>query len=125
MIGPLTLAAHNRRIAAARVGWPTGVLEVCERLDAEHPPWSASWAAENTIKGWERPAGYCARRYDISLPRADRLRRLPEDNVPRYPAVFGEDVAELVERIERMDERIAAELERQERMSRWMMPRLG
>lgn len=109
------LRAHNRRIFAERLRWPAGVLEVCEALDAEHPAWSASWMRPNHIKGWERPAGYCATRVDgPDLPGGDQLRRLPEDGVPRTITVFAETVGELEGLIAAADERVEAyELEQQ------------
>lgn len=38
------LGRMNKRILAERTGWPDGALEECEKLDAEFPEWSASWA---------------------------------------------------------------------------------
>lgn len=56
------LVAHNRRVAAERTPWPVGVLEMCEHLEAVHPGWTVHWQPENTIRGWEHPAGYVASR---------------------------------------------------------------
>ena len=53
---------RNRRVVAERAGWPVGVLEMCEHLDAVYPGWSVWWRPENTCAGWEHPAGYLASR---------------------------------------------------------------
>jgi hypothetical protein len=105
------LAARNRRSAAERCGWPDGVLDECERLDAAHPGWSVGWLPANDIKGWERPAGYCASLPGPSLPSGDQLRK---ETWERAPRVFAETPAELEELIAAMDSRVEAyELEQQ------------
>ena len=53
-----SLAWRNRRILAERQDWPDGALEVCESIESEFGDWSPSWMPENTIKGFERPAGF-------------------------------------------------------------------
>lgn len=113
----------NRRRAAER--WPGGALQMCKRLEREHPGWRVSWMAANTISGWERPAGYYATRDDVNLPRADQLRRLPEDGVSRRPVVFGASPAELRVRIAVMGARIALQEAQQEAFYRWTLARLG
>lgn len=117
------LAWRNRRLLAERCAWPAGVLEECERLDGEHPDWSVSWLPPNAIPGWERPAGYVAGREDVSLPCADELRRLPEDYVARYPRVFAPGVEGLLVRMAAVEERIAADRERADRL--WRSMRAG
>jgi hypothetical protein len=117
------LHARNRRVLAARCGWPAGVLETCVRLEAEHPDWRVGWLDANPITGWERPAGYCATRDDVSLPRGDELRRLPEDGVARHPHVFGATPAALRERIAAMQQRIDREARRRELLWRSLVDR--
>jgi len=56
------LRHHNNRIMAERLNWPDGVLDACHNLEDRHPGWSVGWLGENTIKGFERPAGYIATR---------------------------------------------------------------
>jgi hypothetical protein len=117
------LARRNRVVVAERTGWPAGAVETCERLEAEHPGWMVSWMDANPIRGWERPAGWYAARADVSLQGGDTLRRLPEDGVPRDPAVFGETTDELKVRIAEMDERIAAQAREREALMRWAQSR--
>jgi len=100
------LWCRNRRILSVRCSWPADAVEMCERLEREHPGWLVSWMRANDIPGWELPAGYCATRDDVSLPRGDEMRRLPEDGVWRRPAVFGPTVGVLRERIASMQARI-------------------
>lgn len=38
------LYRRNRRLAAKREGWPRGVLQACEKLDARCPGWQSSWS---------------------------------------------------------------------------------
>lgn len=54
------LAWRNRRILATRCGWPHGALETCERTDQLRPGWWSGWLPENTIRDFERPAGFIA-----------------------------------------------------------------
>lgn len=115
-IGPPTLAEHNRIISAERAHWPADALATCERLEREHPGWSVWWLAENQVKGWERPAGYCASRRDHWLVGGDKLRRSPEDGVRRNLKVFSDDPRTLAVRIDRMMERVAEEQEREQRL---------
>lgn len=56
------LAWRNRRLMAARGRWPDGALEVCEEIETAHPDWSVGWRSENTIRGFESPAGFYADR---------------------------------------------------------------
>lgn len=60
------MLARNRRLMAERRGWPAGALEVCERLDREHPGWSVWWRFATTEPGIEHPAGYVADRLDAT-----------------------------------------------------------
>jgi hypothetical protein len=55
--GP-ALERSNRRVLAERLGWPAGALEECEQLDAAYPGWSITWSPGNTVRGFERPAGF-------------------------------------------------------------------
>lgn len=121
------LARRNRVVVAERCGWPHGTVEVCEWLEQQYPGWRVSWLDANDIRGWERPAGWCATRDDVSLPGGDELRRLPEDGVPRDPYVFGASVAELTERITVMAGRIAVQAAEREALMRWAhsRPRTG
>ncbi len=102
-----SLAWRNRVIAAER--WPEGVLEMCIVLEAAHEGWAIWWLAANDIKGWERPAGYCARRQNRTLVGGDELRRLPEDGVRRHISVFSPNIDELKRKIEAVEERVAEE----------------
>lgn len=56
------LARRNRLLIADRTGWPEGALMVCEEIEHTYPEWSVSWRRENTIKGFEAPAGFYAER---------------------------------------------------------------
>jgi hypothetical protein len=58
------MAVRNREILAKRLGWPGGVLAACLDLERRFPGWDVFWLRENTIKGWERPAGFSARNLD-------------------------------------------------------------
>lgn len=62
------LGRMNKRILADRCGWPDGALEECEKLDADFPEWSASWARGGGLT-W-REDGYYAqpRRWSYSGP---------------------------------------------------------
>lgn len=51
------LLIKNRRIFAGH-GWPDGALEACERIDADHPGWYATWRDGNDWSGMA--AGYYA-----------------------------------------------------------------
>lgn len=51
---------RNRRIMAARLGWPRGATEVCECLERAHPGWSVNWMRAWTVRGFEREAGFYA-----------------------------------------------------------------
>lgn len=101
------LWAHNRRHTARR--WPDGALATCEQLEREHRPWHVTWMQANPIRGWQRLAGFAATRDDAWMPRADEMRWLPEDGVPRHPWVFGATVPELLERMAAMQRRIDAQ----------------
>lgn len=52
------LAWMNRAVLAERLDWPEGALEVCERIERQYPRWSVSWREANTVRGFERPAGF-------------------------------------------------------------------
>ncbi|GLW35220.1 hypothetical protein [Actinoplanes regularis] len=106
------LLRRNRKITADRRGWPVGALELCERLDAEHPGWSVWWRDEWTVPGWEHPAGWAVHRPGWSLVGGDETRRAPEDGVRRMPTVFDPTVDGLQERIAMVEARHAAEAER-------------
>lgn len=112
------LRRRNRLLAAQH--WPAGALEVCERLEAEHPGWWVTWMPASVIKGWERPAGWAASRDDVSLPGADQLRRLPEDGVSRQPWVHGATVDEVRKRITEMQVRVDRRLSYDDRIVDWM-----
>jgi hypothetical protein len=47
---------------AKRQAWPSGALEMCERLTYDHPGWDVTWLGENTVQGFERPAMFAAYR---------------------------------------------------------------
>ncbi|GAA0417233.1 hypothetical protein Aca07nite_07850 [Actinoplanes capillaceus] len=116
-----SLAWRNRRIRAANLPYPDGVLDACEAFDRDHPAWSASWMPENTGKGWERPAGFGARRTDgARLRGCDDFRRGLEDNVPRAPWAFGATLADLNRRVAEFEALIAAE----EDLNRRLTPRV-
>jgi hypothetical protein len=86
--GPLTLGHHSQKILAERQRWPDGALQACWDLELRHPRWRVSWLAENTIRGFERPAGYWAI-LSNSLHSAE---------------VFREDLAELEQVMESVPE---------------------
>jgi len=54
------VARQNQAILAEKLSWPGGALEACRELEDEFPGWHVAWLNENTITGFERPAGYCA-----------------------------------------------------------------
>lgn len=81
------LAWNNRQILADRLHWPDGALQACERIERDHPDWSISWLRENTISGFERPAGYRAVRGGfhscvVSAATAEELVRAIEGAPP-------------------------------------------
>lgn len=91
MTGPkrpdLTVAWKNRRILAKRLDWPDGALEACERIEREHRDWAIAWLSENRTKGFERPAGYWAKRegmhaFEVYATDADELVRMIGDAPP-------------------------------------------
>lgn len=107
---PETLAWRNRRLMAQRLPYPAGALELCEQFDRDHPWWSTSWMPPNLVKGWERPAGFGARRTDhVRLRRCDDFRRGEPDDVPRQPWAFGETITALEHRVAEMEALIASE----------------
>lgn len=78
------LAVRNRRILAERTGWPDGALQACEDFDARHPGWHCTWLEANTIKGWERPAGFSVRQNGETHGRNGIFR----ENIAALDAVF-------------------------------------
>jgi len=54
----LALSRRNLKLIAERTGWPDGALQACWDLENRYPGWSVSWLHENTISGFERPAGF-------------------------------------------------------------------
>lgn len=56
------IVRRDRRELAARLQWPDGAVEVCERIDREHAGWTVSWLPAGTVPGHERPACFWARR---------------------------------------------------------------
>jgi hypothetical protein len=58
------LARRNRLLIADRLSWPAGTVVACEEIEQEHPGWSVWWRGENTIRGFEAPAGFYAGRED-------------------------------------------------------------
>ncbi|GGN55977.1 hypothetical protein GCM10010112_07350 [Actinoplanes lobatus] len=117
-----SLSWRNRRIRAANLPYPPGVLEACEQFDRDHSAWSASWMPENTGKGWERPAGFGARRTDGERLRGcDDFRPGLDDNVPRTPWAFGATIADLERRVAEFEALIAMEAD----LTRRLTPRIG
>lgn len=111
------LAIRNREIIAERCGWPAGILATCVELERRHPGWDMSWLRENTIKGFEHPAGFAATRLGVTtLDDADELR---PGRPHQQPRVFTADPVELGERIAAMEERVAAEQEADRRRWAW------
>lgn len=82
----IELGWRNRRIIAARVGWPDGALEACEAIERARPDWDPTWRFANVFKGFEAPAGFYATRHAIRL-RGER-------------PVYGADPAALLAAIE-------------------------
>lgn len=87
------LVRRNRRIIAERVRWPVGALQMCEHLDAVRPDWTAWWQPENTIAGWEHPAGYVASRRSSGYVCGEdpaaliaAMRRAPDERHWHYHA---------------------------------------
>lgn len=83
----LALRRANARILAKKLGWPSGALTACWRLEKAHPGWAVWWLGENTIKGFERPAGFRATRdgihqAEILAPTAEGLAELIESAPP-------------------------------------------
>jgi hypothetical protein len=58
----LALARKNQKLIAEHTGWPEGALQACWELEGRFPGWHVDWMHENTIKGFERPAGFRALR---------------------------------------------------------------
>jgi hypothetical protein len=56
----LALARKNQKLIAEHTGWPEGALQACWELEGRFPGWHVDWMHENTIKGFERPAGFRA-----------------------------------------------------------------
>lgn len=52
------LASRNRVILSERLNWPRGAVSACVRLEQRNHGWEVSWMGENTVKGFERPAGF-------------------------------------------------------------------
>jgi hypothetical protein len=69
----LALARKNQALFAERFHWPDGALEACRKLEDRFPGWYVSWLPENTIAGFERPAGFWAV-HDGSMHRVEALR---------------------------------------------------
>jgi hypothetical protein len=57
------LAWRNRRLIADRLHWPAGTALACEDLEREFPEWYPCYRLENTIEGFESPAGFYAERW--------------------------------------------------------------
>lgn len=111
------MAIRNREIIAERCGWPAGILATCVELERRHPGWDVSWMRENTIRGFEREAGFAATRLaEMSLDDSDDLR---PGRPHQQPRVFASDPVELAERIAMMEERVAAEQEAERRRWTW------
>lgn len=56
----LSFARQNQKLIAERTGWPEGALQTCWEIEGRHPGWMVDWLHENTIKGFERAAGFRA-----------------------------------------------------------------
>lgn len=56
----LTQVRANMALLAERLSWPDGALETCWDLEQRFPGWLVGWRGENTITGFEHPAGYWA-----------------------------------------------------------------
>jgi hypothetical protein len=80
----LSLARQNQKLIAERTGWPEGALKTCWELEGKHPGWMVDWLHENTIKGFERPAGFRAsliqgmHKCDVFAPDPAELESLME-----------------------------------------------
>lgn len=92
-IGP-KLVWSNRRVTAARLGWPAGVLAICERLDAAYPAWTVHWRPESTMAGWEHPACYVASRESSGcvcgvdpLALVEAMRRAPKQRHSHWHSI--------------------------------------
>jgi hypothetical protein len=97
------LAWSNRRVLAARLRWPAGILEECEQVSTDHPHWHVMWGREVTGR-LAQPAGFTAyrRRADGFVPAA--LRH-----------AFGETLAELLLDVAYLEAFVQAEREREAR----------
>ncbi|WP_189081175.1 hypothetical protein [Mangrovihabitans endophyticus] len=73
------LARRNRRVLAERLGWPSGILTVCEEIDDAYPAWSVTWHRGGG-HDWAREGYY-------AMPRA------PRRSDPRW--LYGSTPAEL------------------------------
>lgn len=77
------LAWANRRLLAARQGWPEGALEACETIERDQPAWSITWrtATPGWADAWSsqaaQPAGYYATRYEA--PRVELYAASPDE----------------------------------------------
>jgi hypothetical protein len=69
MYARLPVPFRNRRILAVQLGWPDGVLDECEELEARFPTWTVSWRAE---------VGYLAR-LDVPLHRCELAAKDPDE----------------------------------------------
>jgi predicted DNA-binding transcriptional regulator AlpA len=83
---PPSTAERNRELIAERVGWPTGAIDVCRRIENDFPGWAVWWSPANPITGYEHPDGYVAQILDAGSA---------DDRV----SAFGETPQQLVDQI--------------------------
>jgi hypothetical protein len=54
------LLAHNRRAMAARMHWPEGALEACDKIADRFPGWNPGYDHGGKVGTHEWPAGFYA-----------------------------------------------------------------
>lgn len=58
------LRHKNLLLFAERLGWPDGAVEVCRRVENEHPPWLAMWTGAG-FQAW-RTGSHWTTRYTVT-----------------------------------------------------------
>jgi hypothetical protein len=88
---PPSTAERNRELIAERVGWPTGAIDVCRRIENDFPGWAVWWSPANPITGYEHPDGYVAQILDAGSAddRVSAFGETPQQLVDQIPGDRG------------------------------------
>lgn len=54
---PPAVQERNRKLIAARLGWPDGALDACRQLEAARPGWYAWWSRNPWRRDGKVPPG--------------------------------------------------------------------